>query len=585
MQRSHPRRRGPSVHTDWLIVRRLAVELEQAIRSARVREVGLTSDDRFALRVRARGAGGDTVLVDAKADSPLAYLEHGVESAARPGWSRAIADAVRGMRVERVSSRTGDRLLAIDLATLSRFGVLSAYRLVAELVPRFGNVLLLKGDVIVAAAREFSPEQNPRRPIVAGDAYRPPPLPTPELSPDALEKAIGAVMEAREPARERAAANALRATAPLLGPLLAASLVAELMAEPPRTAAAALSRLASRTSELLEQAEAAAGSTERIYLYRDEGRMVQAHVVPLAQFEHLSVEQPESMLEATLESVDTLRSLRLERDADSRRAALRARLSRQAAAIESERRDVDTLLGTDPPERLRVEGELLYAHHAEVPPRAETFVPPSDPSITIALDPDLDAKANAAAIFKRYRKAVGRRAHAGRRLAELGARLAAVEELAWELERADPGALDELADEADRLERRSRPPKGSPQVRRGALEVALGEDARVLVGRSPRNNAELTFRIARPDDLWFHARGVPGAHVVLRIDSSRAPTTAELRSAAELAAYHSKARTSGTVPVDYTARKYVRKQQSALPGLVWYTNAQTIDVTPRAART
>ena len=88
------------------------------------------------------------------------------------------------------------------------------------------------------------------------------------------------------------------------------------------------------------------------------------------------------------------------------------------------------------------------------------------------------------------------------------------------------------------------------------------------MGRSPQNNADLTFRIARPDDLWFHARGVPGAHVVLRIDGSRAATVAELRGAAELAAYHSKARTSGLVPVDYTPRKYVRK---------------TIDVTPKPA--
>jgi len=144
--------------------------------------------------------------------------------------------------------------------------------------------------------------------------------------------------------------------------------------------------------------------------------------------------------------------------------------------------------------------------------------------------------------------------------------------------------LGELAEELGRLDGRMTRAAGGgakPQPRKAALEVVVADDARVLVGRSPRNNAELTFRIARPNDLWFHARGVPGAHVVLRIDSARPPTAGELERAAELAAYHSKARASALVPVDYTPRKNVRKQQNALPGLVWYTNAKTLDVAPR----
>ncbi len=110
----------------------------------------------------------------------------------------------------------------------------------------------------------------------------------------------------------------------------------------------------------------------------------------------------------------------------------------------------------------------------------------------------------------------------------------------------------------------------------------MAEDARAFVGRSPQGNAELTFRMARPTDLWFHARGVPGAHVILRVDGGRHPTEREIERAAGLAAHYSKARDAAKVDVDFTERKYVRKQRAAAPGLVWYSDSRTLRVAPSA---
>ena len=85
----------------------------------------------------------------------------------------------------------------------------------------------------------------------------------------------------------------------------------------------------------------------------------------------------------------------------------------------------------------------------------------------------------------------------------------------------------------------------------------------------------MTFKIARPDDLWFHARGIPGSHVVLQTAPGGEPLDDDLAAAADLAATHSKARNAPRVDIDYTERKYVRKQRDAGPGMVWYTNART----------
>lgn len=106
----------------------------------------------------------------------------------------------------------------------------------------------------------------------------------------------------------------------------------------------------------------------------------------------------------------------------------------------------------------------------------------------------------------------------------------------------------------------------------------------VRVGRSRRANDVLTFRHSSPDDIWLHARDVGGAHVVLRWgDAVANPPHRDLAEAAVLAALHSRARTSGTVAVDWTRRKYVRKPRKAAPGAVVPERVKTIFVEPDEA--
>ena len=543
----------------------------------------MTPEGRFALRVRARGAGGDALVFDPFADTPAVLLEQPDRLDPAPGWPRAIADALKGMRIESIRGRLGDRLVVADVATLSRFGVLSRYRLVVELVPRFGNLVLLRDDVVVAAAREFTTAQNSVRAIQVGERYAPPPLPQAKPSLAALATALDACSGPHDASAVATAERALRACIPLVPRLVATSLVVRAAAGPPRGPEAAEALLAAGQS-IVEAAAASIAETGDVYVYKRDGRIVQVHVVPLAQFDDAEESRSPSMLDAFAAALVSERDDRTVRGAEQRRATLRRRLAKHIDALQAERALLERELeDSGKADRLRVTGDLLYAHHAEIAPGATSFAPPERPDEPIALDPELDAKGNAAAIFKRYRKTVAKRSHVGQRLERNASAVAAAEELLWEVERAEPASLEELEPDVDRMDRPSRPERGRPQARRTALEFALADDARIFVGRSPQNNADLTFRIARPDDLWFHARGVPGAHVVLRIDGSRAATVAELRGAAELAAYHSKARTSGLVPVDYTPRKYVRKRPNALPGLVWYTNAKTIDVTPKPA--
>jgi predicted ribosome quality control (RQC) complex YloA/Tae2 family protein len=113
--------------------------------------------------------------------------------------------------------------------------------------------------------------------------------------------------------------------------------------------------------------------------------------------------------------------------------------------------------------------------------------------------------------------------------------------------------------------------------------VPLVDGWEALVGASAQGNALVTFDLAQADDVWLHARGVPGAHVILaqRGEPRREPPAAALERAAQLAAWHSAARSAGRADVDYVERRHVRKIPNGPAGLVRYANERTLRVDAR----
>lgn len=103
----------------------------------------------------------------------------------------------------------------------------------------------------------------------------------------------------------------------------------------------------------------------------------------------------------------------------------------------------------------------------------------------------------------------------------------------------------------------------------------------VLVGKSAANNDELTMKFAKPNDIWLHARGTSGSHVVLKMHTNDKPPKYILEQAAQIAAYYSGARNAKHVPVIYTYKKYVRKPKGANPGSVVVTKEDVIIVEPK----
>lgn len=213
---------------------------------------------------------------------------------------------------------------------------------------------------------------------------------------------------------------------------------------------------------------------------------------------------------------------------------------------------------------LQRKADLILARLADIPRGArEAEVEGFDGApVRLTLDPALPPSKYAEKLYQRARKLRKKLSLLPEREGELRGEIAKLEELYRTLKER-PELAPYLEGELAALEvlPRERPRRAAPRPRE--LEI---DGFRILVGRSARENDELTRRAA-PTDIWLHARGVPGAHVVIRTGGREVPRHV-LERAAELAARHSRARGERNVEVSYTEARYVKKTKGAPPGLV-----------------
>ena len=261
-------------------------------------------------------------------------------------------------------------------------------------------------------------------------------------------------------------------------------------------------------------------------------------------------------------------------EAQQRLARRRERLNEDAAAQAN-------------PEALKEKGEaiLAYAHQIQ-PGQVELTIdwPPGESPTKIILDPSLSASENAQDYFNRYRKAQRAAGAIPAQLKKISLEENYLAQLEQDLHMAENRPeIDTIAEalaEA-RYYRPKRRRKRQKSTARHYLRLTAPEGAKVWVGKNAFQNAHLTFNRANPDDLWLHARNVPGAHVIIPT-AEGLPAEEDVFWAASVAAYYSRAQNDTSVEVDVTIKKYVRAIKGAAPGLVTYRNESTLRVTPEA---
>lgn len=253
--------------------------------------------------------------------------------------------------------------------------------------------------------------------------------------------------------------------------------------------------------------------------------------------------------------------------------------ARKVAAIQND------LLNAEKAEEFRTTGDLVLANLGSLRKGAETAILTGSDgrSIVVKLDPRRTATENAESYFRRYKKAKAGQVLLSRRLEESLADVSRLKQLGAELDSAETtGSLFELR---KRLGNRGSSGRGgtdrgeplSTMVPYRTFRYAGWE---ILVGKNAAGNDAITREISRPDDLWLHAEGTPGSHVLVRNPGRAEVPPHVFLKAASLAAYYSRAKSSSKVPVAYTEAKYVKRPKGAKPGLVTLLRRRTVIVEP-----
>ncbi len=262
--------------------------------------------------------------------------------------------------------------------------------------------------------------------------------------------------------------------------------------------------------------------------------------------------------------------------------------------------------------RYRLQGDLLLAHQHEVQ-QGESSVTlqnfftdgaEGNEMVTVALDPRFDAVGNANRMFNKYHKLRRALQLIPAQIEQNNVELATIEQLLSDLQLAETPAevalvraeiqsagyirgkqaQDKKALKAAKKGKGGKQAKGKPVPPGGGvpLHVQSSDGFTMLVGKNSRQNEEVTFHQAAPNDIWLHARGVPGAHVIIKAAGRDIPRRT-IEQAASLAAYYSQARGSTSAPVDYTQQRYVKHMKGGGPGMVIYERERTLYAEPDAA--
>lgn len=593
---------------DGLALAAMAAELRGQLHDARVQKVVQPDLLTIALETY-RNHERRWLLLSAEPQRPRVYL-----TAEKPGRGvetpspllLLLRKHVEGLRVGDVVQPSGERILSFDFVLVrpsdeppvKSEGKLPSpgqpnrtegyhssrvrFRLIIEAISQYSNLILVDADgTVLDAARRISAEQNryrvtlPHRPYVA----------PPAQSKRSLTEAGAAACEAVLVAAGSGGAiwQALVAGFAGVGPLAAREAVFRALGDARARVpsdAATIEDVAGRLARALgELSRPVFDGTFEASVARDGDAIVAFAPYPLT---HLGNWETRPSLSAAAD--DYYRQTTSTRAVDVARRALLAAIGAERSQAERKR---DSLLraleGTTRADELRRRGDLLLTYGVSVPKGATSF---HADGVEIELDPRLSVVENAQSYFRRYQKAKAALREVPALLEETELRLRYLDELTGLANIAEtPEAVRSLrGDVRPEQKQPTRPTRRRPARRSddGVLRLRASDGTEMLIGRSARQNHLVTFELARPDDVWLHARGCPGAHVILRVNGG-SPSSRTIEEAAAVAAYFSTNRESGKVAVDWTRRKLVRRLGKGAPGLVSYTGEQSIVVRPKVS--
>ncbi len=536
---------------DGFFLHHMTEELRRELLGGRIQKINQPFEQELVLQIRSNRKSHKLLLSAHSVFGRVQLTETTFENPAVPNtFIMVMRKYLQGAVIEAIQQVENDRILEISVSNKNEIGDSVAVTLVIEIMGKHSNIILLDkaSGKIIEAIKHVGFSQNSYRTILPGSTYVAPPQ-TGSLNPFTVgDEKLFQILQTEDIEPKR-----LQQIFQGLGRDTATELSGRLTADKLKTFRAFF---ASPTQPSL---------TEK-------------------SFSALLFSDSKTQMSSLSELLDTFYKDKAERDRVNQQASELIR--RVENELDKNRKKLgkqeEELLATENAEEFRQKGELLTTFLHQVPndqDQVELDNYYTGEKIIIALDKALTPNQNAQRYFKRYQKLKEAVKHLTSLIEETRVTILYLESVETALAQASLTEIAEIREELIQtgfIRRRQR----EKIQKRQKPEKYLATDGQtiILVGRNNLQNDELTFKIAKKDELWFHAKDIPGSHVV--ITGNLQPSDEVKTDAAELAAYFSKARLSNLVQVDMIEAKKLNKPTGGKPGFVTYTGQKTLRVTP-----
>lgn len=540
---------------DGFFLHHMTDELRQQLLYGRIQKINQPFNQELVLQIRSNRQTHKLLLSAHPVFSRIQLTRTAFENPAVPTtFIMVMRKYLQGATIENISQIENDRILEISVSNKNEIGDNVVATLIIEIMGKHSNIILMDkaSGNIIEAIKHVGFSQNSYRTILPGSSYVTPPQ-TDKRNPFTIsDEKLFEILHT-----EDLSARSLQNLFQGLGHDTAAELSRRL------------------TNDKLK--------TFRVFFANSTQATLTSKSFTPILFADSQKEFP-----SLSQLLDAFYQDKAERDRVNQQAS--ELIHRVENELEKNRKKLtkqeQELVATENAEEFRQKGELLTTFLHQVPnnqDQVELDNYYTSEKITIVLDKALTPNQNAQRYFKRYQKLKEAVKHLTGLIEETKETIQYLESVETALSQANLTEITEIREELIQtgfIRRRQR----EKIQKRKKPEKYLSTDGQtiILVGRNNLQNDELTFKMAKKEELWFHAKDIPGSHVV--ITGNLHPSDDVKTDAAELAAYFSKARLSNLVQVDMIEVKKLNKPTGGKPGFVTYTGQKTLRVTPDEAK-
>ncbi len=563
---------------DGVTIANLVSELKRELTGGRLYKIAQPESDELLITIK-QPTGQRRLLISADASLPLLYLTESNKPSpvTAPNFCMLLRKHLQNGRITDISQPGLERIVHLRIEHLDEMGDLRQKTLVVEIMGKHSNIIFCDEEgIIIDSIKHISAAVSSLREVLPGKPYF---VAGTQNKLDALHTDRQGFQDALS-ARPQPAFKAIYGSFTGISPVLAQELCYEAGVDGDRPTAG----LTQEDYDRLYQAFAAMVSAIReerftpciAYQGKDP---VEFCALPLTMYQQEPKEHtlPCASMSRLLEQYYAQRSslTRIRQKSADLRHIVQTALERNVKKYDLQQRQ---LKDTEKRETYRIYGELLNTYGYGAQPGAKVLEAVNyytGEPLSIPLDPTLTATENAKKYFEKYGKLKRTFEALSTLTTEVKAEIDHLESVSNALDIAlqeeDLAQIKEELTESGYIRRRNSTKK--QKITSRPFHYLSSDGFHIYVGKNNYQNDELTFKLATGNDWWFHAKQMPGSHVIVKLENGQELPDRTFEEAARLAAYYSRGRGHDKVEIDYVQKKHVKKPNGAKPGfVVYYTN-------------